>query len=92
MTIPYPKARWTQALSLISAIIISVVLTAYPRLIAESIHEVDHGLFTLFMWAISAGFIHGVGFEPKATIWRLAFNPIIAWLIIVYGLVEYLIH
>lgn len=90
MNIPYPKSGWTQALSLISAIAISVVLTAYPRLIAESIHEVDHGLFTLFMWAVSAGFIHGVGFEPKASLWRIIFNPVIAWLVIIYGLIQFL--
>ena len=90
MTVPYPKSGWSQALSLISALVISVVLTAYPALIAESIHEVDHGLFTLFMWAISAGFIHGVGFEPKAALWRILFHPVIAWLLIGYGLSQYL--
>jgi len=90
MLIPYPRSYWSQGLSLISAIIISVVLTAYPKLIAESIHEVDHGLFTLFMWAVSAGFIHGVGFEPKGSLWRLLFNPMIAWALMGYGLVQFL--
>lgn len=49
--------------------------TLYPPLFADAQGRADHGLALLFFWAMSAGFIRGVGFVPRARLWRALFSP-----------------
>lgn len=49
--------------------------TLYPPLFADARGQADHGLALLFFWAMSAGFIRGVGFVPRARLWRALFSP-----------------
>ena len=60
--------------SLLVALVIMIAGTLYPPLMADSLGRADHGLATLLFWAMSAGFIRGVGFIPRATIWRWLFS------------------
>jgi predicted membrane protein len=39
-------------------------LTAYPQVLADASGQADHGAALLSMWAMSAGFVRGVGFIP----------------------------
>ncbi|WP_051227607.1 cyd operon YbgE family protein [Oceanospirillum beijerinckii] len=89
--IPYPESGWSRFISLLSAVIISGVITLYPEIIATDVHQINHNLFSLFMLAISAGFIHGVGFVPGYPLWRLLFHPLISWGVILYALFYYLL-
>ncbi|MBQ1783086.1 MAG: hypothetical protein II007_05480 [Gammaproteobacteria bacterium] len=36
--------------------------------------KADHSLTTLHLWWICAGYIYGVGFEPRFWLWRLLFS------------------
>lgn len=49
--------------------------TLYPPLFADAQGKADHGLAMLFFWSMSVGFIRGVGFVPRARLWRLLFSP-----------------
>jgi predicted membrane protein len=53
---------------LLLALLLMLALTAYPLLAARHGAQADHGLATLLLWAMSAGFVRGVGFVPR---WRL---------------------
>jgi len=84
--IPYPNPSWSRLVSILLAITLSALVLIYPRAIATSVSDVNHGLLNLLLWGIATGFIHGVGFVPRMTIWRLAFNPIVGWALMLFGI------
>ena len=69
-------------LSLLLAIAVTGMVLTYPRALAH----VSHGLLSLMMLGISAGFVHGVGFIPEHKIWRIVFGPWLAWPLMGLGL------
>ncbi|MBK5207233.1 MAG: hypothetical protein JJD98_18090 [Polaromonas sp.] len=48
--------------------------SVYPLLFVGTHGEADHGLAMALFWAMSAGFVRGVGFMPRAWGWRLLFS------------------
>jgi predicted membrane protein len=60
--------------SLMVALLIMVGGTLYPPLMADAAGKADHNLAMALFWAMSAGFVRGVGFVPRAWIWRAAFS------------------
>ncbi len=85
MHIPYPHPLPARLLSLALALLLAALILIYPRAIAASMGEVRHGLLTLLMWGMAAGFVHGVGFVPRLWPWRLLFHPLLGWLLMGYG-------
>ncbi|BBP01494.1 cyd operon YbgE family protein [Sulfuriferula nivalis] len=68
--------------SLLLALTLAAVITFYPPALAS----LSHGLITLVIWGVSAGFVHGIGFDPDARFWRAVFGPISAWVLMGMGL------
>lgn len=60
--------------SLFVAIAIMLVGSVYPLLFADPDGKADHALATALFWAMSAGLVRGVGFVPRAWVWRLFFS------------------
>ena len=58
-------------LPLMIAIVITLVLTIYPLVLSKADGKADHLAATLLFWAMSAGFVRGVGFVPKHRVLRL---------------------
>lgn len=85
MHIPYPSPLPARLLSLALAIALAALILIYPRAIAASLGEVRHGLLTLLLWGMVAGFVHGVGFVPRLWPWRLTFHPLLGWLLMGFG-------
>lgn len=48
--------------------------TLYPPLMADAAGRADHNLAMALFWAMSAGFVRGVGFVPRARVWRWLFS------------------
>ncbi|MDE1948211.1 MAG: hypothetical protein KGL43_16710 [Burkholderiales bacterium] len=48
--------------------------TLYPPLMVNASGMADHGLATALFWAMSAGFVRGVGFVPRVAVWRWLFS------------------
>ncbi len=48
--------------------------TLYPPLMVDAAGRADHTLAMALFWAMSAGFIRGVGFVPRARVWRWLFS------------------
>jgi predicted membrane protein len=63
--------------SLLLAAALSGVMLFVPTLLVGD--DVNHGLLTLLMWGIAAGFVHGVGYVPVHHIWRLLLGPLVGW-------------
>jgi cyd operon protein YbgE len=85
MRIPYPTPLPARLLSLGLAVALAALILIYPRAIAASIGEVRHGLLSLLMWGMAAGFVHGVGFVPRLWPWRLVFHPLLGWALMGFG-------
>jgi predicted membrane protein len=56
------------------ALAIMVGGTLYPPLLADAAGKADHGLALALFWAMSAGFVRGVGFVPRLWVWRSLFS------------------
>jgi predicted membrane protein len=48
--------------------------TLYPPLMSDAAGRADHSLAMALFWAMSAGFIRGVGFVPRWWLWRGLFS------------------
>ncbi|GAP36761.1 cyd operon YbgE family protein [Piscinibacter sakaiensis] len=72
---PPPSARpGIQWPSLAAALAIMVGGTLYPPLMADAAGHADHRLAMALFWAMSAGFVRGVGFVPRHRAWRVLFS------------------
>lgn len=60
--------------SLAVALLIMVGGTLYPPLMADAAGRADHQLALALFWAMSAGFVRGVGFVPRLWPWRMLFS------------------
>ena len=57
--------------ALLTGLAIMVAGTALPFVMADADGKADHGLATLLLWAMAAGFVRGVGFVPRHPVPRL---------------------
>jgi predicted membrane protein len=71
--VPAPTPR-VHGPSLVVALTIMLVGTLYPPLMLNSSGKADHVLATALFWAMSAGFVRGVGFVPRHLAWRWLFS------------------
>lgn len=69
-----PASTGAHLPSLAVGLVIMVGGTLYPPLMARSSGGADHMLATLLFWAMSAGFVRGVGFVPRRAILRWLFS------------------
>ncbi len=69
-----PAAPSMHLPSLAVGLAIMVGGTVYPLMMANALGRAEHGLATLLFWAMSAGFVRGVGFIPRTRIWRWLFS------------------
>ena len=58
-------------LPLLAALAIMLTVTAYPRILADGTGGADHLAAGFLFWAMSAGFVRGVGFLPRRRPTRL---------------------
>ena len=72
--VPVPTPSRIQWPSLTVALLIMVGGTLYPPLMADAAGKADHNLAMALFWAMSAGFVRGVGFVPRRRIWRVIFS------------------
>lgn len=66
-----PRVQWP---SLAVALLIMLGGTLYPPVMADAAGKADHNLAMALFWAMSAGFVRGVGFVPQRWIWRALFS------------------
>lgn len=64
----------TQGPALATGLILMVALTAYPRFVVDATGRADHALAMLVFWAMTAGFVRGVGFIPRTAWLRPVFS------------------
>ncbi|PHX38198.1 hypothetical protein AO263_18630 [Pseudomonas sp. NZIPFR-PS5] len=55
-----------RTLSVLMAVPLSLVLLIHPASMLDANGHYSHGLLMLIMWGVAGGFVHGVGFEPRA--------------------------
>ena len=67
----YAAVHWP---SLFVALTIMLAGTIYPLVFARANGTADHSLAMALFWAMSAGLVRGVGFVPRALIWKIFFS------------------
>ena len=60
--------------SLAVGLLVMVGGTLYPPLMADAAGHADHHLAMALFWAMSAGFVRGVGFVPRLWVWHALFS------------------
>ncbi|TXH90915.1 MAG: hypothetical protein E6Q78_02580 [Rhodoferax sp.] len=60
--------------SLLVAMAIMLVGSIYPMLFSDAQGHADHTLAMALFWAMSAGLVRGVGFIPRAPVWKMLFS------------------
>jgi cyd operon protein YbgT len=76
-----------RVLPLLLAIAVMLGTTAWPGALAGPSGAADHPAAMALFWAMSAGFVAGVGFRPRKLLIRLLFSPLACWLgVILAGL------
>ncbi|AXI04070.1 cyd operon YbgE family protein [Aquirhabdus parva] len=53
---------------------ICIAVTIFPRFLVDGQGHADHAAASALFWAMSAGFIRGVGFIPRTRILRWLFS------------------
>lgn len=87
---PLLDSGWARGVSLLAALSLMLLVTLLPRgLTVDDGSPIGHGVLTLIMWGLSAGFVHGVGFVPRNRILRFLLGPLVAWAGMVMGLLFY---
>jgi predicted membrane protein len=66
--------------------------TVYPLMMSTSVGKADHALAALLFWAMSAGFVRGMGFAPRARAWRYLFSGASCAVALVLAGVVKLVH
>lgn len=69
-----PQAPGMHLPSLLAGVALMLAGTAYPLVFARADGHADHRLALLLFWAMSAGFVRGVGFVPRHGVWRRLFS------------------
>lgn len=64
----------TRPLPLLAAITIMLGITAWPAALSGPEGAADHWAAMALFWAMSAGFVAGVGFKPRHAAWRMLFS------------------
>jgi cyd operon protein YbgE len=67
-----------RALPLAAALAIMVGVTLYPQLLADATGRADHLAALALCWAMSAGYVSGVGFRPRRRLLQAVFS---AWMV-----------
>lgn len=76
---------WARGLLLAAATGLALAITIYPRGLVHDGVLLGHWLLALLMWGLSAGFVHGVGFDPDNRYLRVLLGPYIAWPLLMMG-------
>ncbi|HEC73365.1 MAG TPA: cytochrome bd biosynthesis protein [Methylophaga aminisulfidivorans] len=75
-------------ISLMLALGLSIAILILPNTLLADSGKADHNLLMVLLTGVCIGFIHGMGFSPQNTIWRYILSPIIAWPIMLFGIIE----
>lgn len=70
---PLKSGGWN-LLSLLIGIVVTLVMTVYPHVATRPDGSPDMFSAALLFWAMSAGFVHGLGFIPRLLPLRLLFS------------------
>lgn len=60
--------------SLITAVLLMLAGAIYPVMLSNGAGQAQHGVATAVFVAMSAGLVRGVGFLPRARLWRWLFS------------------
>lgn len=82
---PWWRGAASRGLSLVLCLPLSLVLLVQPTLLLDSQGGYSHGSLMLVLWGVCIGYVHGMGFDPRAWAWKRVFAPVLGWGLMVLG-------
>lgn len=76
----------SRAFSLALALGTSFVLLLLPFLLTRRMNASAHIVLPFMLLGVSGAFVHGLGFKPRAPLWRWIFAPYVGWILIIGGI------
>lgn len=58
------------------SLLVMILITAWPHFLGSTTASMKHNAAMVLMMGMSCGFVYGIGYTPKLTIWRWLFS---AW-------------
>ncbi|MCW7549719.1 cyd operon protein YbgE [Photorhabdus sp. APURE] len=78
-----------RGLILIAALMFAACVFWDPARFAANTSSLQIWQGILLIWAVCTGVIFGVGFQPRNIVWRIFFSPLLAFLILIWGLYHF---
>lgn len=78
---------WARAISLVVALVVSLVLMVFPFVLGRTVTAVTHTGLSLLLLGVAAGLVHGFGFRPDNRMLGVVFSPLVAWPLMAAGFV-----
>jgi predicted membrane protein len=72
-------------LSFLMASVFCLGLVFFPQLIIRDGAAPNHWALVLGALGMAAGFVHGVGFVPRKTFFKILLGPLAAWVLMPLG-------
>lgn len=64
---------------------VSILLMLFPFVLGTQITSAGRIGLVILLLGISGSFVHGFGYTPEQTAWRLLFSPWMAWALVLCG-------
>jgi len=76
---------WARLITFLAAAAITAIIFTSPQVFGMEVTGRQQGMLIVLMLGVSVGFIYGIGFQPRKLLWRMIFNPWIAWGLMLFG-------
>ena len=78
---------FSRCLSIVAALAVTVVVVCFPRLVAIDMHAVPHAWLVCLLLGMSFCYVLGFAFIPENKTLRIVFSPLVAWPLLMLGVV-----
>ena len=78
---------FSRTISFLLAMALSGLILLIPHALTNQDNTVNHSLLMLLMIGTMIGFIHGIGFRIKSTLIDYIISPLLAWPLMIAGIV-----
>ena len=72
--------------SFAAALAASLLLMLFPFLLRHVPEPRIHAVLPIMLLGVAGAFVHGVGYRPDNRLLRILFGPIIAWVLMIGGM------
>jgi predicted membrane protein len=69
------------------SLLVMTLITAWPHFLGSTTTSMKHNAAMILMMGMSCGFVYGIGYTPKLTIWRWLFSAWSSFMLMMTGFI-----